>query len=129
MRNDDMSYWSRISEIKNNHCVICYKPTNGVMDEHNPQPIKELEEDGKINRCCSDCNEHFVIPARFTLQGIDKDSRDVEAWSDYISTNISASLPREIPKGELRMMAVRDLIGHSSLKITDDEWRNNNGKA
>lgn len=57
-------------------CCICGKEISvvmmkdgqphpgGVLDSHNPQPIFDFDEDR--GNACKDCNEKFVIPARFT---------------------------------------------------------------
>jgi hypothetical protein len=52
-------------------CTICHRPIepdfNGWKGGHNAQPVKN-------GRCCGDCNDMHVIPARLRrLLGADKD--------------------------------------------------------
>lgn len=71
-------------------CVLCKgkieEQANGWKGGHNPSPVSET------GRCCSDCNETKVIPARLGLKSsakltIDRISKldAEERFRDYIS--------------------------------------------
>jgi hypothetical protein len=44
-------------------CCLCGEDIISVLDSNNPWPLSEDEED----RCCGDCNNSKVIPARLKL--------------------------------------------------------------
>tara|TARA_B100001057_G_C22121366_1_gene670901 strand:- start:14 stop:499 length:486 start_codon:yes stop_codon:yes gene_type:complete len=52
------------------NCFICHKNMPTIHDTHNPAPItpkcyaKEAQENNLPHRCCSFCDQYFVIPAR-----------------------------------------------------------------
>ena len=101
-------------------CIICFKDTNGVMDEHNPEPYQHYES----GRCCTSCNDIYVLPARLVLSGLGENPRDAEAWAIHIRKNPSEILPKRTPntKGEFKMMTVRQLLGHSNLGTTTEAY-------
>ena len=104
-------------------CIICFKDTDGLMDEHNPEPVQHYES----GRCCTSCNEAFVLPARFVLMRLGENPRDAEAWSIHIRKNPSDILPKRMAKGEYKMMTVRQLIGHSNLDTTIEAYKEAKG--
>jgi hypothetical protein len=46
---------------RDGHCCICGEAYTSIGNS--PWPISEHEDD----RCCSDCNETWIIPARLYL--------------------------------------------------------------
>lgn len=44
------------------NCCICGKKIENVCDNNNPFPL--INPNDMNERCCADCNEHHVIPAR-----------------------------------------------------------------
>jgi len=59
-------------DYKPMHCVICGTLMLSIHDTANPDPIaekcyaKEALENNNPNRCCKDCDENVVIPARLS---------------------------------------------------------------
>lgn len=55
-------------------CSLCGKEVTNVHDSHNAYPLKShttaKQVNGKANndRCCSDCNDKKVLPARLGVQ-------------------------------------------------------------
>ena len=48
-------------------CCICRKKIN-IADSHNPYPVRKWSATGSAkNRCCSECNEEYVIKFRMVL--------------------------------------------------------------
>ena len=51
----------------NGKCCICGGELS-LMQSHNPYPVRPESHFGeKENRCCSDCNDKIVFPARMYL--------------------------------------------------------------
>lgn len=49
-------------------CCICGKQCENQWG-NNPWPLKEKDTD----RCCNECNENYVIPARIILSNKEKE--------------------------------------------------------
>lgn len=55
-------------------CVLCGKEMQTVHDTHDARPLtasqtaKSANIKGNVGRCCSDCNDSKVIPARIMNQ-------------------------------------------------------------
>lgn len=62
--NINFIYMSK--EIITRKCIICGKEIN-LRDSHNAAPIISREKNSK-NRCCTDCNDNFVLPTRMGMQ-------------------------------------------------------------
>jgi len=52
--------------MKTARCCICGKEFE-ITDHfwgHNPEPVQPNIVNGKMNVCCTDCNQNVVIPER-----------------------------------------------------------------
>ena len=80
----------------NKICIICFNQTKGIMDEHNPEPYQHSES----GRCCSSCNDIYVVPA-------------------------SEILPKRIVSGKFKKMTIAELVGHSNPDSTIEAYEEN----
>ena len=105
----------------NKICIICFNQTKGIMDEHNPEPYQHSES----GRCCSSCNDIYVVPARIVLSGLGKNPRDAEAWAIHTRNNPSEILPKRIVSGKFKKMTIAELVGHSNPDSTIEAYEEN----
>lgn len=76
-------------------CCICNKVITPQTDNHNPYPVRPYSEYGdRENRCCSVCNQLYVIPyRRFTFN-----PGDIEIIHTFTEEQIQANLDYNLGK-------------------------------
>ena len=69
-------------------CCICHKEIS-LTEGNNPYPVRDWSCIGsKTNRCCNECNDRFVIPARLMLSHYsEQEVEDVNRRLSLLSYN------------------------------------------
>ena len=88
------------------NCCICGKHMPSIHDTHNPAPItpkcyaKEAQENNLPHRCCSFCDQYFVLPARMGCL-----DEQMEKYKEIIKEYINKK-PFKLSRASLEVLGI-----------------------